>query len=160
MAVTIQGSGQVPVKIVQTVKTDVFTTTSTSFVDVTGLSATITPTSASNRILVIFSGNVSPSSANYLMLGKLVRGVTDIALGDARGSSTRVTFSTSAGSANWSNFFGVNFLDSPATTSPITYKVQVAVEAGATLLIGGSFTNSASYNGSSPTIITLMEISG
>lgn len=145
-------------QVVQTVKTDVFTTSSTSFVDVTGFSASITPTSATNKILVIASCYASPSLANYAILGKLVRGSTDIAIGDARGSSTRVTFSTSASSTNWSSFFGVTFLDSPATTSSTTYKVQVAAESGSTLLVGGSYTSSASYNGSSPIILTLMEI--
>ena len=155
--VTNKTAGTV-LQVVQTVKTDIFTTSSTSFVDVTGFSASITPTSATNKILVIASCYASPSLANYAILGKLVRGSTDIAIGDARGSSTRVTFSTSASSANWSSFFGVTFLDSPATTSSTTYKVQVAAESGSTLLIGGSYVSGASYNGSSPIILTLMEI--
>jgi hypothetical protein len=145
-------------QVVQTVKTDVFTTSSTSFVDVTGFSASITPTSATNKILVIASCYASPSLANYAILGKLVRASTDIAIGDARGSSTRVTFSTSTSSGNYSSFLGVTFLDSPATTSLTTYKVQVAAESGSTLLVGGSYASAASYNGSSPIILTLMEI--
>lgn len=158
MAVTIAGSGQVPTQIIQTVKTDVFTTTSTSFVDVTGLSATITPRSSSNRILVIVSGYASPSGSNYAILGKLVRASTDIALGDARGSSTRASFGVSQSAIQNSSFFGVTFLDSPATTSATTYKVQAAVESGGTLLFGGSYNSNASYNTSTPITLTLIEL--
>jgi hypothetical protein len=39
-------------QVVQTTKTDTFTTTSTSFTDVTGLSVSITPSSASSKILI------------------------------------------------------------------------------------------------------------
>jgi len=158
MSVSISGSGQVPTQIVQTVKTDVFTTSSTSFVDVTGVTATITPRSASNKILVIVSSYVSPSSTNYAILGKLVRNSTDIAIGDARGSSTRCSFGASTGSANLASFFGITFLDSPATTSATTYKIQVAAESGSTMLIGGSNATTGIYNTSTPIVLTLMEL--
>ena len=145
-------------QVVQTVKTDVFTTSSTSFVDVTGLSASITPTNATSKVLVIVSGYASPSGSNYAILGKLVRASTDIALGDARGSSTSASFGVSQSATQNSSFFGINFLDSPATTSSTTYKVQAAVESGGTLLFGGSYNSNASYNTSTPITLTLMEI--
>ena len=51
-------------QVVSTAKSDQFTTSSTSFTDVTGMSATITPTSSSSKILVIFSvGLVGNSNA-------------------------------------------------------------------------------------------------
>jgi hypothetical protein len=158
MAVTISGSGQLPTQIVQIVKTDVFTTSSTSFVDITGLSATITPRSASNRILVIISAYAGPNGSNFTCFGKLVRGATDIAIGDARGSATRASFSSSYPTGNNSAFWGLNFLDSPATTSPITYKVQAAAESGSTLTLGGSSGSGNSFNQNTPIILTLMEI--
>ena len=158
MAVTINGSGQVPVQVIQTVKTDVFTTSSTSFVDVTGLSATITPKSASNKILVIVSSYSSPNLGNYTIFGKLVRGATDIAIGDARGSTTRCSFNSSYPNSSVATAWGTSFLDSPATTSATTYKVQAAAESGSTATVGGSSSSANSYNTSVPTVLTLMEI--
>jgi hypothetical protein len=50
-------------QVVQTVKTDTFTSTSTTYVDITGLSLSITPTSASSKILVFANVNGSGASA-------------------------------------------------------------------------------------------------
>lgn len=162
MAVTLKGSGQVPVQIVQTVKTDTFTTTSAmpTFVDVTGLSATITPTSSSNKVLVTVTGIYGIGNPSYVLAVNLVRGSTSIAIGDSRGSTTRCFAGTSIGGTGSGASFTVSFLDSPATTSATTYKVQLAVESGSTALIGGSFASNQTYLFSTPTIITLMEISG
>ena len=126
------GSGVIQVK--STTKTDAFTTTSTSFVDVTGLSVSITPTSASNKILVLYS--VSGAGTDTATAGatgvRLVRGSTAIAVGTGLtndftgqhsirnlGASTAVAFVTAA-----------SHLDSPATTSATTYKVQAVAAAG------------------------------
>jgi hypothetical protein len=114
-------------QVVQTVKSDTFTTTSSSYVDVTGLSVTITPTSASNRILVLYSSTMGTISGQYSCAMRLVRNSTAIYVGDAAGSRTR------ASSLSWSDIgtqldtVPVNgiFLDSPATTSATTYKLQV-----------------------------------
>lgn len=162
MAVTIRGSGQVPVQIVQTVKTDTFTTTSAlpTFVDVTGLSATITPTSSSNKVLVTVTGTLGVGNPSYPTAVNLVRGSTSIAIGDARGSSARCCAGVQLPGTSGGGIFSVTFLDSPATTSATTYKLQLAVESGSTALIGGSFISSLAFNFSTPSIITLQEISG
>jgi hypothetical protein len=162
MAVTIRGSGQVPVQVVQTVKTDTFTTTSAlpTFVDVTGLSATITPSSSSNKVLVTVTGTFGVGNSNYPTAVNLVRGSTSIAIGDARGSSARCFAGSQIAGTSGGENFSITFLDSPATTSATTYKVQLAVETGSTALIGGSFTSGLAFNFSTPSIITLMEISG
>jgi hypothetical protein len=157
--VTNKTAGTV-LQVVSTTKTDTFTTTSAipTFVDVTGLSATITPTSSSNKILVTVTGTMGIGNANYALAINLVRGSTSIALGDARGSSIRCSVGSTVGGTGGGESFSVCFLDSPATTSATTYKVQLAVESGSTALIGGSFASNLSFNYSTPTIITLMEI--
>jgi hypothetical protein len=162
MPVSISGSGQVPVQVIQTVKTDTFTTTSAmpTFVDVTGVSATITPTSSSNKVLVTVTGYWGVSTANYSAGFNLVRGSTSIAIGDSRGSSTRGFAGALISSTVSAATFTVCFLDSPATTSATTYKIQAAIESGATLTVGGSSRSDISSTISTPTIITLMEISG
>ena len=58
-------------QIVQTVKTDTFTTTSTSFTDITGLSVNITPTSASSKIYVSFTVNGATQTRTALALSGL-----------------------------------------------------------------------------------------
>ena len=85
----LRSSGSV-VQTVQTYKTDVFTSTPGQYtwVDVTGLSASIT-TIGSNKVKVTALVNVSPPSDGYNTYMKLLRGSTDIGLGDALGSMTR-----------------------------------------------------------------------
>ena len=52
------------IQVVSTTKTDTFSTTSTSFSDVTGFSVSITPTSTSSKIMVMASAQVGNSSAS------------------------------------------------------------------------------------------------
>jgi hypothetical protein len=162
MPVTLRGNGQVPVQVISTAKTDTFTTTSAmpTFVDVTGLSATITPTSSSNKVLVTVTGTFGIGNANYTLAVNLLRGSTSIAIGDTRSSSTRCFAGSLLPGTGGGESFSICFLDSPATTSATTYKVQLAVESGSTALIGGSFASGGAFNFSTPTVITLMEISG
>lgn len=158
MAVTIRGSGQVPVQIVQTVKTDTFSiTTSSTWQDITGMSVSITPTSSSNKILVMadIAGNGTAQSATV----RLVRGSTAIFTGDAAGSRP-------LGSANWldNSQYAVEvrtiiFLDSPATTSSTTYKLQI-VGSSATWYLNRSATDrdTANFDPRTASSITVMEL--
>ena len=111
------------IQVVQAVKTDVFTATTSSFVG-TGLSASITPSSASNKILILFSTHID------------TRGSDDVAVTIFRGSQN-------LGDSTW-GFIRVNgglsgrkiqthsqtFLDSPSTTSSITYEIHAAGRNG------------------------------
>ena len=119
------------IQVVSTVKTDTFTTTSGSYVDVTGLSVSITPTSASNKILVLFQINGSQEVGAGRAYLKLLRGSTVIDAGDVAGSRTPALggFSAMDQSVTSTPVSG-SFLDSPATTSSTTYKIQVAMAAG------------------------------
>ena len=163
MAVTIRGSGQVPVQVIQTVKTDTFTSASSGFVDITGLSVNITPTSASNRILVLFSTAIGMEAGYFSGGVRLVRNSTAIYLGDAAGSRTP------ASGWAWSNAqnYGIytlsgSFLDSPSTTSATTYKLQlVSGYSGVTVYLNrGSYDTDGSVSARLPSQITVMEISG
>jgi hypothetical protein len=119
-------------QVVSTIKADTFSTSSgvPTFVDVTGLSATITPIRTTSKIMIISFINVGWDN-NRAVFVKLLRGSTDISIGDSAGSRTRSSFFTAAddgvGAGNrWSLNGAVNFLDSPATTSATTYKLQIA----------------------------------
>jgi hypothetical protein len=154
-------SGSV-IQVVSNTKTDSFSTTSTSFVDITGLSATITPSSASNKILITGTVQGGQSAGNRVAHLKLLRNSTDIAIGDSSGDRTRATvalFDTGA-DINGAASSTLVFLDSPNSTSAITYKVQIkggSYNTGFVLYIniGGQ---SQDYNISGISTLTLMEI--
>jgi hypothetical protein len=134
---TVALTSQIPtstgkvLQVVSTVKTDTFITSSSSFVDVTGLSVTITPTSATSTILVLFQVNGSQEVGAARASLRLVRGSTVINAGAVAGSRTPALggFSSSDQSIPSAPISG-SFLDSPATTSSTTYKIQAVMPAG------------------------------
>lgn len=124
------------VQVFQSVKTDTFATTSTSYVDVTGLSVSITPKSITNKILVF--GNISLGSSTvdrYSVFGRLVRDSTPIHIATAVESRDAGTFSYQMGGFEGPMSQGFTFLDSPSTTSLTTYKIQIRAEAPQTAYI-------------------------
>ena len=153
------GGGGGIVQCVSTTKTDTFNTQSTSYTDVTGLSATITPTSATSKIFVLVTacGNTNGSKG----YGQIVRDSTAIAIGNADGSKVRATFDmNNAGSGNRGQSYVAQTLDTPGVTGNVTYKLQVRHENGS----GDVFinriadTNDNAVNGRYSSTITLMEI--
>jgi hypothetical protein len=105
------------VQIVTGSTSTIVTSSSTTLVD-TGLTATITPTSASNKILVMIQQNGIGKTNNTAGVFKAFRGATLIALFDPSMGYTNSSATNRVGSV------GVNYLDSPATTSATTYKTQ------------------------------------
>ena len=153
------GSSGGIIQIKSTTKTDTFTTASTSFVDVTGLSVSITPTRADSKIFVLVTscGNTNGSKG----YGQIVRTNTPIAIGDADGSKVRATFDmNNGGSGNRGQSYVAQTLDAPGVTGNVTYKLQVRHENGS----GDVFinriadTNDSAVNGRYSSTITLMEI--
>ena len=131
---------------VQTVKSNLFTTTSTSFTDVTNLEVTITPSTATAKVLVLVSLAVSTSQDNQVVAARLMRGSTAIALGDADGTRTRATTAFQGGNSLGELGAGTNsivFLDSPNVATATTYKVEVRTSSG-TLRVNTSFTDADS----------------
>ena len=153
------GGGGGIVQCVSTTKTDTFSSDSTSYTDVTGLSATINIQSASSKVFVLITacGNTNGSKG----YGQIVRGSTPIAIGDADGSKVRATFDmNNAGSGNRGQSYVAQTLDAPGVTGNVTYKLQVRHENGS----GDVFinriadTNDSAVNGRYSSTITLMEI--
>ena len=120
---------------VQAVKSDTQSTTSITRVDVSGLSVNITPTSASSKILVMLDVAVGTAeSTGSLGAVHLMRDSTDIYIGDAASNRARTTAQIDNSSGDMSYNITRNnavYLDSPATTSQITYKVQFKTYNGA-----------------------------
>jgi hypothetical protein len=162
MPVTINGSGQVIVQIQSATKTDVFSTSNTSWTDVTGLSVNITPTNASNRILVLATVHTSNTLTGTRFAIRLVRNSTAICVGTDTGSRTPSSSSNEArANSGMMTPLGVNFLDSPSTTSSTTYKIQTnCLDGGTTVFNRGYSDNDASSITRVASTITVMEISG
>ena len=121
-------------------------TTSSSYV-ATGLSASITPSSATSKILVIVQGNIQAAASQNTNI-TLYRGT--VSGTDLSGTSGGVGFSyLNAGTQITNSAPIISYLDSPATTSSTTYTFAYKVSGGAT-----SYTNV----GNALSTITLMEI--
>ena len=157
----VSGANGGIIQVVQTVMTTQFTTTSTvasgGYVDITGLAVTITPQSTSNKILV--EAQIYNSNNNAVNFFRMLRGSTFI----------NQPTGTSSSGANWNahahayyncdnyqDSTSIKLLDSPATTSATTYKIQTAVTSGTCTI--NKFVGSSNYYGIST--ITAMEICG
>ena len=146
-------------QVTSTSKVDVWTaTTGTTATDVTGFNATITPASASNKVLVMVNFTHSTSGTNATGSALLLRGTTPISKGTTAGSRAQGFAWSGQYGGDW---HGVNvsttYLDSPATTSATTYKIQVASEQTSIVGATGRDTDDG-YHGRYASNITLMEI--
>jgi hypothetical protein len=159
-------AGQV-IQVVSTTKTDVFTASlNNSFTDITGLSVTITPSSASNKILITSMVNFG-SSTGYPPTLRLFRDSTHIckatgSIGSRQNSTTSAGGGQDTSDQNRGMTNTISFLDSPATTSAITYKIN-----GGVLQAAGVFSCNTSgsdidqdYMVRCASTITVMEIKG
>jgi len=146
MSVSLYGSGQTVIQVVQGSLTTTFSTTSTSFVS-TGLFATITPQSTTSKILIMVSGDGYITSPPASLFTTIYRGATNLA------SGTNNTFQQlySSSTASIAAPITMSFIDSPATTSATTYTLYAASPQSVTATIG---LNNA------PCYIQLLEISG
>jgi hypothetical protein len=107
------------IQIVSGTSTTAFTTTSSSY-QTTNLSASITPTSASNKVLVIASASMTIAADNVNGHATIARGGSNI-LGLA--GQSRIFAASIGGQALWPTT--IVYIDSPASTSSLTYAVQI-----------------------------------
>jgi len=127
-------------------------TTSSSYTDL-AKSNSFTPSSSSNRILVFIScqmGNAGSAGNVLFAIGRSVSGGSSSAIADVQNLLA---------SATYANFpFSYIYLNSPATTSALTYSIMGRREDGdGTPFVGGRNSDSFYQWG---TYITLMEIAG
>ena len=116
-------------QIVQTYKTDTFSASITNAQesgDITGLTASITPSNSSNKILVMFDVMTGNSASSRLGLKLYKAGsVLTASLGDTAGSSTSTTAygSTMQNDRHWG--ISGKYLDTAGGTSSITYSMRL-----------------------------------
>ena len=139
---------------------DIYSSTSTSFADVTGFNVSITPTSSSSTILVSFStvaGNTNTSRPSRFRVIRTVSGGSAVHVGvgatDGDGfSGTRTVYDAGNEQAHQVHWQGI---DSPSTTSATVYKVAAATNGG-TLKVNNRHNDDMSQTST----ITVMEIAG
>jgi len=153
-------------QVVSATKSDTQSTSSQAWVDVTGLSVSITPTSASSEILVIV--NVQGSGTDRYNAIRVVRNGSAVGVGDTAGSRTSILSSFGLEPDSGTSYVYVlynangSFLDNPASTSSQTYKVQFGSTSSAT----ATYINRTQYDGDASwghrgiSTITVMEIAG
>jgi hypothetical protein len=148
---TPAGGGGKVLQVVSAVTTTQTTVASTTLADTT-ITATITPTASTSKILIIVNAEFFNNrlTTNTAAKARLLRGGTTIV--DYPDDTFQFINAGGASSASWAGIFPVTYLDSPATTSATTYKLQGAVQTTA-----NSCSVTFQYS-SAPSTITLLEI--
>jgi len=149
--ITTASAGAI-VQVVQGTYSTSTSTTSSSFSD-TGLSASITPKSSTNKILVMVTINnyLARSGSDCAGAIQLLRGASIVWAQGSSGASNGpglYLYAAGCSTTNLGVIQNINYLDSPATTSSTTYKVQQACFSGTMY----------SQYASTPSTITLIEI--
>lgn len=117
-------------QVVSATRSTLFTSSSTSYVDVTTMTATITPSSTSSKILVWFTSAGIGANGTADVLGRFMRDSTSIC--ETAFVSGVITASNESRSPT------VFYLDSPASTSAIVYKLQARTTNNA-FSVGGRY---------------------
>jgi hypothetical protein len=150
-------------QVVSTTKTDVFSMASSGTATaITGLSASITPTSATSKILIFgqVTGSLSNTTYGWHILiykgGSVITGAT----GDTGNSQPRATSSMFHNYIYASETIPFYYLDSPATTSSTTYAIYTFQEPGATFYVNraGNVTQTDGRSANTISNIILMEV--
>ena len=135
------------VQVVQTTITTEFVFSSATYADATNFNFSITPTNSSSKVLVMMTPHVfidNYSAGSTQITGKIVRGSTDV---------FELTLAAGYGQ-NTGHPYPMIYLDSPATTSATTYKLQVKASSAYN---NSRINNSTSYTAPKSTI-TLIEV--
>ena len=157
------GSAGGIIQVRSTTITTAPTFTQSSYTDLTGLAVSITPTRSDSKVLIMVNIHaISNSSTQAYFRIFRTSDNTAVCVGDASGSRVQATMGTNyyyQGNSTLS--CSMNFLDSPATTSNFTYKIQTRTQNGGGIYVNRSVTDADSaYSGRFASSITVMEVSG
>lgn len=160
-------SGGKILQVVTTNKIDAFNTNSTSYVDITGLSATLTPSATTSKVLVQVSlGSFQSSGSNNRAYCRLKQAISGGATtypflpNDATGHEAIATSCFRSNDGDWHQM-PVSFMkltDALNTTSAVTFTVQAETD-GSTAQLNKSY-NTDGNTGNCHSSITLFEIAG
>ena len=165
---TAIASGDLPagsvLQVQQAFKTNVYSTTATqTWLDITGLSVTITPVAADSNFLITANVHSGMSSTGDIQGFRFVRGSTAIALGTtATGNQNNASFSTDsvANQSRMVNAIGCFLDEDPAYTlgNSLTYKLQMLNWDGTGTINQPNDTTADPYIFKTTSSITVMEI--
>ena len=147
-------------QVIQATKTDsqTFTLATGTLSDVSSLTLNITPSSTSSKVLVEYRMHVGRQSTNPAPYSCLLRDGSIIFQGDSIGSRQRATATYGTiGGTETNAIHTQTFLDSPSSTSQLTYKIQVGGFASRTFYVNIPDVNSSATITATSTI-TAMEV--
>ena len=131
-------------KVLQVVHTSLtaatFSTTSTSFTDITGMTVAITPAATSSKVLLEVIINYDMGSTTSFAAFKALRDSTDLAVGASASSRVQCAAWGSSYDNQSITHRSMTFLDSPSSTSSLTYKMQVNLD-GSTFYLNRAATD-------------------
>ena len=152
-------------QVVSTIKTDTFTTSSSGNTAITGLSASITPSSTSNKILVMYSINYDSNRGNSGGGFRIFRDGSHITASSGAAAGNRYTVSGDFGSNNDPDQSGMHrsftYLYSPGSISSLTYQIYTYQDSTFTTYINRARADAdQGDDGRYASTITLMEVAG
>ena len=169
---TLSSTGGVSQNVIQRVQgvlTGTYSQASATFTAITSLTATLAALKTTSSLvrITVSLGKISMNPALAATFAfRLMRGSTAIGVGDAAGSRLQATFGCTATSAN-ANYadggYSFTYLDSPSSTSALTYTLQMATEAGAQAYLNRTYSdldNSDVYGARTISSILVEEIAG
>jgi hypothetical protein len=154
-------SGGKVLQVLQTIKTSTaIISGATAYTDVSGLSVNITPSSTSNKVLIIATYMImgDTNTQGYVVIN---RDSTPLGRGVSNGNRVRANTQSYPNQTNEGKNSSFCYLDSPSSTSQITYKLRTRNQGTGNIYVNRSqgWTNSAQSSTNSSTI-TVMEIEG
>ena len=164
------GHGGGVIQVISAYKGDRFSTSNTSHTDITGLTLDITPLNSTSKILVMASFGAACTRQNNLDHGHVIRVLrngsdANLLNGTAVGNRIRTTWKGAGLSFNTDHIaggFAFMGVDNPATTSTVTYKIQVHCQSSShAFFLNGNASNGndgSIYNGRSMSSLIAMEI--
>ena len=128
-----------PGKVLQVQSTQLqaeFATSSTSFTDVTSMAVTITPSATDSKILLLCNTNTYQNTDTAYWAMRWERAISGGATTNIGHGTYGLSFARSAQAHDFWGGVGMTYLDSPSTTSAVTYQVQASTTGSGSLTIG------------------------
>ena len=156
--VPADGAGGI-IQMKQALKTDAFSTSSTSFVDIPGLSVTLTPKFSTSKFLVTYHVTVghNTQTQNTIQLVRQVGGSDTVINPVAYNQGTSIQFFGSS-NAGWDRgVMAYQIIDSPGTASAVNYRLRTYIYSSSVIQYINRCHNSSNNTGTS--VLTVMEVS-
>ena len=148
-------------QVVSSTKTDTFyATTEDSWTDITGLSVAITPSATSSKVLFRAMINVGTDVSAAIPGLRVLRDSTAIGIGDASNNRGRASAAFGAAEDWLADNVSIDVIDSPSSTSELTYKVQYYKSQASTIYFNQSYRDydGTGYDYRYSSIVYVMEI--